>query len=51
MLLEAQTLILLEQINSIRTTLSLPLVTKQELIDSLNTHLADLEPYDWMKEI
>lgn len=48
LLLEALTLILLDQINLIRSNLSMPPITKQDLIDSLNNHLNELQPYDWM---
>lgn len=49
-LLEAQTLVLLEQINLLRQNQGMPEITEQDLIDSLNNHLGELEPYDWMSE-
>lgn len=49
-LLEAQTLVLLEQINILRKEQGMPEITEQDLIDSLNNHLGELEPYDWMQE-
>ena len=48
-LLEAQTLVLLEHINYLRQNQGMPEITKQDLIDSLNNHLSELEPYDWME--
>lgn len=48
-LLEAQTLVLLEQINVLRQNQGMPEITEQDLIDSLNNHLNELEPYDWME--
>ncbi len=49
-LLEAQTLVLLEQINILRLNQGMPEITEQDLIDSLNNHIGTLEPYDWMAE-
>jgi len=49
-LLEAQTLVLLEQVNMLRVNQGMPEITEQDLIDSLNNHLAELTPYDWMSE-
>lgn len=49
-LLEAQTLVLLEQINLLRKEQGMPEITEQVLIDSLNNHLESLEPYPWMSE-
>lgn len=48
-LLEAQTLVLLEQINLLRKEQGMPEITEQDLIDSLNNHLGELQPYDWMR--
>lgn len=49
-LLEAMTLVLLEQINLLRKEQGMPEITEQDLIDSLNNHLSELKPYDWMQE-
>ncbi len=49
-LLEAQVLVLLEQINILRNNQGMPEITEQDLIDSLNNHLSEIEPYDWMSE-
>lgn len=49
-LLEAQTLVLLKHINLLRKEQGMPEITEQDLIDSLNNHLSELEPYDWMNE-
>lgn len=49
-LLEAQTLVLLDQINVLRKEQGMPEITEQDLIDSLNNHLNELEPYDWMAD-
>lgn len=49
LLLEAQTLVLLEHINILRKEQGMPEITEQDLIDSLNNHLNELEPYDWME--
>lgn len=51
LLLEAQTLVLLEQINTLRDNQGMPRITMQDLIDSLNNHLSELQPYDWMRKI
>ncbi len=47
-LLEAMVLVLLNQINILRHQQGMPKITEQDLIDSLNNHLSELEPYDWM---
>lgn len=49
-LLEAVVLILLEQVNVLRKEQGMREITEQDLIDSLNNHLSELEPYDWMEE-
>lgn len=48
-LLEATTLVLLEHINLLRNEQGMPEITMQDLIDSLNNHLSELQPYDWME--
>lgn len=47
-LLEAMVLVLLNQVNILRHEQGMPKITEQDLIDSLNNHLSELEPYDWM---
>lgn len=47
-LLESLCLVLLEQINALRNEQGMPVITEQDIIDSLNNHLTELEPYDWM---
>ncbi len=49
-LLESLCLVLLEQINALRNEQGMPVITEQDIIDSLNNHLTELEPYDWMTE-
>lgn len=49
-LLEAMVLVLLEQVNILRQNQGMPEITEQDLIDSLNNHLNELQPYDWMTE-
>lgn len=49
-LLEAMVLMLLEQINVLRVNQGMPEITEQDLIDSLNNHLSELQPYSWMSE-
>lgn len=49
-LLEAQTLLLLEQINILRHNQGMPEITEETLLNSLNNHLSELQPYDWMTE-
>lgn len=50
LLLEAMILVLLEQINVLRNEQGMPEITEQDLIDSLENHLSELTPYDWMTE-
>lgn len=49
-LLEATVLVLLENINVLRKEQGMPEITEQDLVDSLNNHLSELEPYTWMQE-
>lgn len=49
-LLESLCLVLLNQINQLRREQGMPEITEQDIIDELNNHLTELEPYDWMKE-
>lgn len=48
-LLEAVCLCLLDQVNKLRTNQGMPPITEQDIIDNLNNHLSDLQPYDWME--
>lgn len=50
LLLEAMLLVIVEQINVLRDEQGMPEITEQDLIDSLNNHLSELTPYDWMNE-
>ncbi len=50
LLLEAMILVLLEQINVLRDNQGMPEITEQDLIDSLENHLSELSPYNWMTE-
>lgn len=50
LLLEAMILVLLEQINVLRNEQGMPEITEQDLVDSLENHLSELSPYDWMTE-
>lgn len=47
-LLEAICLCILDEVNRIRTHVNMPLITKQDVLDELNNHLGELEPYEWM---
>ena len=49
-LLESLCLVLLEQINLLRKEQGMKEITEQDIIDSLNNHLSELEPYAWMNE-
>lgn len=49
-LLESLCLILLNQINALRRNQGMPEITEQDIINELNNHLSELEPYDWMSE-
>lgn len=49
-LLEAMCLVLLENINELRNEQGMPEITEQDIIDSLNNHLSELERYNWMNE-
>lgn len=50
LLLEAQILVLLEHVNHLRKEQGMPEITEQDLIDSLNNHLGELQPYGWMEK-
>lgn len=47
-LLEAVCLCLLDQVNELRTNQGMPPITEQDIIDNLNNHLNELQPYSWM---
>lgn len=49
-LLESVCLVLLNHINKLRNEQGMPEITEQDIIDELNNHLTELEPYDWMTE-
>lgn len=49
-LLEAICLVILDEVNRLRTHVNMPPITKQDVLDELNNHLSELEPYDWMSE-
>lgn len=49
-LIESLCLVLLEQINALRNEQGMPEITEQDILDNLNNHLSELEPYDWMTE-
>lgn len=50
-LLEACCWVLLDEINQLRSEQGMPEKTMQDIIDNLNNHLTELQPYDWMKGI
>lgn len=50
LLLEAVILVILENINRLRNEQGMPEITEQDLIDSLENHLGELQPYYWMNE-
>ncbi|GAI13047.1 unnamed protein product [marine sediment metagenome] len=49
-LLESVCLVILDQINTLRKEQGMPEITEQDIIDNLNNHLNELQPYDWMLE-
>jgi len=48
-LLEAVCLCLLDNINVLRKEQGMKKITEQDIIDNLNNHLSELEPYEWME--
>jgi len=50
-LLEAFMLVTLDAINALRVKAGLAPYTKAQVLDEINNHLSNLEPYDWMKEL
>ena len=49
-LLESLCLVLLNHINQLRREQGMHEITEQDIIDELNNHLAELEPYAWMTQ-
>lgn len=49
-LLEAACLVIVELQNELRRNQGMPEITEQDVLDLLNNHLAELEPYVWMQE-
>lgn len=47
-LLEACCWVLLDYQNELRREQGMPELAMQDVIDKLNNHLNELEPYDWM---
>lgn len=50
-LLEAACLVIVELQNELRRNQGMPEVTEQDILDNLNNHLNELQPYDWMREV
>lgn len=50
LLLEACCWVLLDYQNELRREQGMPELTLQDVVDKLNNHLNELEPYDWMQE-
>ncbi|GAI20609.1 unnamed protein product [marine sediment metagenome] len=48
-LLEAVCLVIHDQINLLRKEQGMREITEQDILDNLNNHLAELQPYDWME--
>ena len=49
-LIESLAIVVLDEINVIRSELGLPPRTKQQLLDQMNNHVNSLPLYDWMSE-
>lgn len=49
-LLEACCWVLLDYQNELRREQGMPELTMQDVVDKLNNHLTEIEPYDWMQE-
>ncbi|MBA7613777.1 hypothetical protein ES703_21033 [subsurface metagenome] len=47
---EAMMLVILEEVNVLRSFAGKPPRTEQQMLDQLGNHSTSLEPYDWMKE-
>ena len=50
MLIEAIVLVIKDEINILRAQHSLAERTNQQLVDAIETKLADVNEYDWMKD-
>ena len=50
MLMEALALVVLDEINELRTRASLPPRTKAQLVSGLEMKLTSLDKYDWMND-
>lgn len=48
-LLESVCLVILDQINILRKEQGMKKITEQDVLDNLNNHLNELQPYDWMR--
>lgn len=49
-LLEAFAIMVLDEINILRSQVGLPPRTKQQILDQINNHVSTLPLYDWMNE-
>lgn len=49
-LLEAACLVIVELQNELRREQGLPEITELDVLEKLNNHLSELQPYDWMQE-
>ncbi|MBA7667203.1 hypothetical protein ES703_75288 [subsurface metagenome] len=49
-LLEACCWVLLDYQNELRRNQGMKELTMQDVINNINNHLSELEPYDWMRE-
>lgn len=50
-LLEALCWVLLDEINLLRAEQGMPPRDMQDIIDGVNNHITELQPYDWMQEV
>ncbi|GAI04818.1 unnamed protein product [marine sediment metagenome] len=49
-LLEATLQTLIERSNELRKEQGMPEITMQDIMDDINNHITELQPYDWMQE-
>jgi len=49
-LLESACLVIVELQNELRREQGMSEITEQDVLDKLNNHLSELQPYDWMQE-
>lgn len=49
-LFEATLQALIDRSNEIRRKQGMPEITIQDIMDDINNHITELEPYDWMTE-